>query len=100
MPASDLRGLATPAFTPALSPIPPGVHSAFGDDVPFGSPAFAARDAADVTAASLQPPGEPIPGERITGSLWPGERFTLRIPEAWNGRLVVAGCPGQRTEYA
>jgi hypothetical protein len=24
----------------------------------------------------------------------------LRIPDAWNGRLVIAGTPGQRSEYA
>jgi hypothetical protein len=76
------------------------VRSAYGDEAPFGSPAFAQRDAADVSPSTLQAPHDPIPGERIAGSLWPGERFVLRIPEAWNGRLVVAGCPGQRTEFA
>ena len=96
----DLRSLATPPFVPALQPLPPGVRSAFGDEVPFGSSAFACRDAADISPSMLQAPGEPILGDRISGSLWPGERFTLRIPEAWNGRLVIAGCPGQRSEFA
>lgn len=46
------------------------------------------------------PPLEPIPGWRASGSLGPAQRFVLRIPARWNGRLVVAGTPAQRSEFA
>jgi hypothetical protein len=36
----------------------------------------------------------------VNGSLWPGERYIARIPRKWNGRLVVAGTPSQRSEFA
>jgi alpha-beta hydrolase superfamily lysophospholipase len=42
----------------------------------------------------------PIPGDALRGSLRAGQRFVLRIPDAWNGRLVVAGTPSTRSEYA
>ncbi len=98
--AADLRAAATPAFEPAARPLAPGVSSLFGSDAPFGSPAFAARDAGDITPQACVAPPEAIPGWRASGSLWPGERFTLRIPRAWNGRLVAAVAPGQRSEFA
>ncbi|HZO92321.1 MAG TPA: hypothetical protein VFB22_01010 [Candidatus Baltobacteraceae bacterium] len=96
----DLRSAATPAFEPAVSVLPPGVSSPFGPQAPFGSPAFADGERAEITPRAALPPPEPIPGRFVSGSLWTSERFQLRIPERWNGRLVVAGCPGQRTEFA
>lgn len=42
----------------------------------------------------------PIPGRRVRGSLGPAQRFEVRIPDRWNGRLVVAGTPAQRSEFA
>jgi hypothetical protein len=87
------------AFEPAQAPSP-GATSAYGPDVPFGSPAFAQRDARDITPLSVPRPADAIPGWRIAGSLAPAQRFQLRIPQRWNGRLVVAGTPGQRTEFA
>lgn len=97
---ADLRSRANTAFAPALASIPSGVTSLYAAAAPFGSPEFARRDAADIAAPSVQSPPDPIPGRYASGSLWPDERFVLRIPAAWNGRLVVAGCPGQRTEFA
>ncbi|MBV8490287.1 MAG: hypothetical protein JO199_07140, partial [Candidatus Eremiobacteraeota bacterium] len=94
----DVRSYATPGFVPALERIPSGVETLYG--VAFGSPEFARRDAADIAAPSLKGPAHAIPGRRFAGSLWPGQRYALRIPDRWNGRLVVAGCPGQRTEFA
>lgn len=47
----------------------------------------------------IAPPREPIPGWRIAGSLWPNERFIIRVPRHWNGKLVVAGTPAQRSEH-
>src|SRR5579862_924571 len=96
----DLRNVATPPFAPALNPIPPGVSSIYGAQAPFGSPAFAVRDALDLAASNAPVVAEPISGRRVRGSLWPSQRFEIRIPHAWNGRLVIAGCPGQRTEFA
>jgi len=58
------------------------------------------RDALDITSPLTQRVRDPVPGTRIAGSLWEGERFIVRVPRAWNGRLVVAGTPGQRTEVA
>jgi hypothetical protein len=95
----DLRASAVLPFEPAATPSP-GVSSAFGPATPFGSPAFAERDARDITPPSVPRVPEPIPGRRIAGSLAPAQRFLLRVPERWNGGLVVAGTPGQRTEFA
>ncbi len=80
--------------------LPPWAGSLFGPDIPIGSPAYAARDAADLTPSAVEAPREPIPGRRATGSLGPAQRFVVRIPESWNGRLVVAGTPAQRSEFA
>ncbi len=58
------------------------------------------RDAAEITASATPEIADPIEGVRAAGSLWPGQRFAFRVPTVWNGRLVVAGCPGQRSEFA
>lgn len=60
----------------------------------------ATRDAAEITSSATRQITEPIAGWLVSGSLWPGQRFALRVPSQWNGRLVVAGCPGQRSEFA
>ena len=96
---TDLRSLAMPPYQPA-QPIPPWASSLFGPEVPIGSPAYAARDAADLTPSIVETPPEPIPGRRATGSLGPAQRYVVRIPDRWNGRLVVAGTPAQRSEFA
>ncbi len=43
---------------------------------------------------------EPVGGLQLRGSRRPGHRFVIRIPAAWNGRLVVAGTPATRSEFA
>ena len=95
----DLRSVATPPYPPA-QPLPPYATGLFGPDVPIGSPAYAARDAADLTPSIVALPSKPIPGRRAFGSLRPGQRYSVRIPDRWNGRLVVAGTPAQRSEFA
>ncbi|MGH7714470.1 MAG: hypothetical protein ACREML_00595 [Vulcanimicrobiaceae bacterium] len=94
----DLRSSANAAY-PLAQPLPGGTSGVFGPGVAFGTPAYAMSDARAISP-SLTPPAEAIPGWRVTGSLWPGERYIARIPRKWNGRLVVAGTPSQRSEFA
>jgi hypothetical protein len=42
----------------------------------------------------------PVPGREIRGSAYDGQRFFVRIPDAWNGRLGVCGTPATRSEHA
>ncbi|MBV8600265.1 MAG: hypothetical protein JO359_01750 [Candidatus Eremiobacteraeota bacterium] len=95
---ADLRSTA-PNHYEVSQKLPQGVTSLFGDAVPFGSPQYAAFDARSISAR-VNPPLQEIRGWRVTGSLWPTQRFILRIPKMWNGRLVVAGTPAQRSEFA
>lgn len=95
---ADLRSSANDGYAVSQT-LPRGAFGVFGPDVPFGSAAYAAADARAI-APAVVPPSEPIPGWRAQGSLWPGERFIARIPARWNGRLVVAGTPAQRSEFA
>ncbi|HTW84326.1 MAG TPA: hypothetical protein VMD91_09685 [Candidatus Sulfotelmatobacter sp.] len=95
----DLRSAAMPSYAPARS-LPPGTSGAFGPGVPIGSPAYAAADARAITPASVPSPPEPIAGWRASGSFGADERFSVRVPRRWNGRLVVAGTPAQRSEFA
>jgi hypothetical protein len=57
-------------------------------------------DAVAVAPAGWPSPKRAVSGRQLRGQL-PGQgAFVLRIPDDWNGRLVVAGTPGTRTEYA
>ncbi len=94
----DLRASANAPF-PLTQALPPGAFGVFGPEIRFGSAAYAAADARAISP-TLAPPPDPIPGWRMHGSLWPGERYMARIPRKWNGRLVVAGTPSQRSEFA
>ncbi len=59
------------------------------------------RDAAEIYPAAVPSPAiEPIPGTQTTGSYAEGERYVVRVPDAWNGKLVVAGTPGLRSEFS
>jgi len=95
----DLRSAATPPYPPAQA-LPPFAAGIFGGDAPIGSAVYAARDAADLTPSVVALPYDPIPGRRVTGSLGPAQRYAVRIPDRWNGRLIVAGTPAQRSEFA
>lgn len=94
----DLRASANGAYELA-QPLPKGATGLFGAESAPGSAAYAALDARSISPAT-SPPAAPIPGWRVAGSLWPTERFLARIPKRWNGRLVVAGTPAQRSEFA
>ena len=95
---NDLRAAANDRYD-VSQPLPNGAFGVFGPEVPFGSPEYAAADARAISPA-VKPPAEAIPGWRVQGSLWDTERFVARIPKRWNGRLVVAGTPAQRSEFA
>ncbi|KAA5832914.1 tannase/feruloyl esterase family alpha/beta hydrolase [Saccharopolyspora hirsuta] len=68
-------------------------------------------DWAGLTAADLPAP-PPVPGRQIDGYFpdtsatngnhgWNHDaQFVLRLPERWNGGLVVSGTPGNRRQYA
>ena len=70
--------------------------------LPPASPGFEPlRDAAEIYPAQVPSPAtEPIPGTQVTGSYAEGERYVVRVPDSWNGKLVVAGTPGLRSEFA
>jgi hypothetical protein len=70
--------------------------------LPEPTPGFdPAGDALALVARGMESPAlEPIPGRQTFGSLAPGQRYVVRIPDAWNGKLVAAGTPATRSEFA
>lgn len=86
---------ANPATTPANNSLPSLPPFAF---TPQTDRATIAPDAANRT-----PIAGPVPGvqlnARIAGDPTGQARFLLRLPNNWNGRLVVAGASGTRSEF-
>jgi len=90
----------TPPITPANSPLPGSVTYPDGTAVPGG----AISAATDPTVISIgpTPTSAKVPGLQASG--WYLEeprqaRFLLRFPDTWNGKLVVAGASGTRSEF-
>lgn len=71
-----------------------------------------AADFAGLAAAGTTPPAAAVPGIQIDGYFpdtsgfntkhgWNHDaQFVIRMPDDWNGGLVVSGAPGTRTQYA
>lgn len=105
--SDDLR-TNNPATTPPDNSIStfadgstlPGV-SVLG--LPFNFGAYTPTKDRGVISNGPAPTASPVPGLQVSG--WyaddpAGEaRFLLRFPDAWNGRLVVAGSSGTRSEF-
>ena len=86
---SDLRYPNTiPTTTPPL----------FAGYAPLGD-----ANALFVPAASggtPSPATSPVPGTLATGSYATNERYVIKVPAAWNGKLIGPGTPSFRSEFA
>jgi hypothetical protein len=59
-----------------------------------------AGDPAALVLNYVSPATSPVPGTLATGSYAPNERYLVKVPAAWNGKLIVAGTPATRSEFA
>ncbi|MGP6189192.1 MAG: hypothetical protein ACLPSH_03780 [Vulcanimicrobiaceae bacterium] len=59
-----------------------------------------AGDAAALVLNYVSPATAPVPGTLATGSYAVNERYVIKVPAAWNGKLIVAGTPATRSEFA
>ena len=84
-----------PATTPANNSIAGLPAFAF---TPVTDRGVIAPDPAHRTPITKAVPGVQING-RIAGDPQGQARFLLRLPDDWNGRLVVAGASGTRSEF-
>jgi hypothetical protein len=86
---------ANAATTPANNSLPSLPPFAF---TPQTDRATIAPDAANRTPITGPVPGVQL-NARIASDPTGQARFLLRLPESWNGRLVVAGASGTRSEF-
>jgi hypothetical protein len=108
--ALGLAGCSTGSAVTGFGPLPvSGIGPGHVGDLRFGfAPVPITGNGYDPAgdAAALILPGtptgatSPIPGVQILGSLGPDERYVIRVPDAWNGKLVVIGTPAFRSEFA
>ncbi len=105
----DAVCIESPDLTSAnQQPAPDGPTTPANNSLPAW-PVFAFTPQTDRAVVSPDPPDrtpivEAVPGIQIEGRFADdpsGEaRFLLRLPDGWNGRLVVAGAPGNRSEFS
>ena len=98
----DLRATnpLTPPITPPNSPLQGSVTFPDGSPAPAG--AISATTDPTVISIGPTPTSSKVPGIQVSG--WYDEeptqaRFLLRFPDTWNGKLVVAGSSGTRSEF-
>lgn len=96
---ADLR--ATNPLSPPVTPPNDSIKYPDGSSVPpFG---ITSTTDPGVISTGPAPTTAPVPGIQVSG--WFAEdptgqaRFLLRFPADWNGRLVVAGASGTRSEF-
>lgn len=102
--SSDLRS-THPLTTPAN-----GSVTTYADGTPLPGPtlfgqfgAYTPQTDRTVISNGPAPSAGPVPGIQVQG--WFADdptgqaRFVLRLPDDWNGKLVVAGASGNRSEY-
>lgn len=51
-------------------------------------------------AGTPSPATSPVPGTLATGSYATNERYVIKVPQNWNGKLAVVGTPAFRSEFA
>jgi alpha-beta hydrolase superfamily lysophospholipase len=70
--------------------------------LPAVAPGYApAGDAQALMYCGLASPATtPVCGVHYTGSYAAGQRYVVRVPDGWNGSLVVAGTPATRSEFS
>src|ERR1700676_5291232 len=98
-------------MAPVVPPVPLAAGSSVSDlryphTIPTTAPPLFAGYAPLGDANALFVPGppspatSPVPGTLATGSYATNERYVIKVPTAWNGKLTVAGTPSFRSEFA
>lgn len=99
---ADLRATPPPGLPqPPVTPLNNSITDANNNPLP----AWALTSQTDVTVISNgpAPTSGPVPGIQVHGYFAEDPagqaRFLLRFPHDWNGKLVVAGASGTRSEF-
>lgn len=100
--SDDLR-TNNPVTTPPDNSITTFANGTTLPGFAFGFGSFTPTKDRGVISNGPTPTTTPVPGLQVEG--WFADdptfqgRFVLRFPDAWNGKLVVAGASGTRSEY-